>query len=276
MNKHLVLMASILLCFRFGFASSSYGVIRKKKLYFSNIKDKRFFFLYYCLQGPINNKVKRSPSETSPLAFLLMENYLANNVAIQRKEYLQRSALKVSLIDAYQKLLQEDSTIILSDGHVEVPLTNFYEGTIDVNIAAERNRHASNLTRGFAGIAFRKQSSNQYELVYLRVTNGQLNRIKPPGERIDRAVQYVSLPQWDFDTLRTQFPGKYEAGAKIAEKRWNHLRLLVKNSTITASIDGQVVLNKIPLLGINLTGSIAYWVGDGTDAYFSNLRIHEF
>ncbi len=276
MNMHVFLMTSNLLCFLFGFASTFNRVIRKK-LYILNIIVFSIVLFHITLsQGSINNKGKRSPYETSPLAFLLMENYLANNVAIQRKKYLQRSALRMSLTDAYQKLLQEDSTIILSDGHVEVPLTNFYEGTIDINIAAERNRHASNLTRGFAGIAFRKQSSNQYELVYLRVTNGQLNRIQPPGERIDRAVQYVSLPQWDFDTLRTQFPGKYEAGAKIAEKRWNRSRLLVKNSTITASIDGQIVLNQIPLLGINLTGSIAYWVGDGTDAYFSNLRIHEF
>jgi len=214
--------------------------------------------------------------EFAPIAFLLMKNQLAYNADLRLKQYNGRMAIKVAFTDAYQKQY-DNGTVFQQNSLAQIPLTcDFYEGTIDVDIAAERKIHAEEGTRAFAGIAFRKQSNTQYDLVYLRETNGQLNQIIPPGERINRAIQYVSVPKWDFITLRTQYPGKYEAGAPIAEKRWSRLHLLIKNNTFSASIDGKPIFNQVPLLEKNPAGSIAYWVGDGTDAYFSNLRIRKF
>ena len=212
-----------------------------------------------------------------PLAQTLLNNFFAVNVTVNPvANYLGRPALKVAFTDAYQKYYTANN-VVQSGAFLRIPLTRFfYEGTIDVDIAAERNIYADESVRAFAGIAFRKQSNTQYDMVYLRETNGQLNEVVPPGERINRAIQYVSVPKWDFDVLRTQFPGKYEAGAPIAEKRWSHLRLLVKNNTISASVDGKPIFNQIQLLEKNPAGSIAYWVDVGTDAYFSNLRIQKF
>lgn len=215
--------------------------------------------------------------EFAPIAFLLMKNQMAYNADVQLRQYNGRMAVKVAFTDAYQKQYNNEA-IVQGNSHAQIPLTcDFYEGTIDVDIAAERNIYAGEGTRAFAGIAFRKQSNNnQYDLVYLRGTNGQLNQEVPPEPRINRAIQYISVPKWDFDTLRTQFPGKYEAGAPIAEKRWSHLHLLIKNNTFSASVDGKLIFNQVPLLEKNPAGSIAYWVDDGTDAYFSNLRIQKF
>ena len=107
------------------------------------------------------------------------------------------------------------------------------------------------------------------------MTNGLLNTPPPSGERAIRAIQYVSVPKWDFDTLRQNFPGKYEAGAKIAEKRWNHLRIQVKNNTVSTFIDlDRKPVLEVPLLEANLRGPIRLWVGDSTTANFSNLRVH--
>lgn len=124
-----------------------------------------------------------------------MKNQLAHNVDLQLKQYNRRMAVKVAFTEAYVEEYK-NSTALLAESHAQIPLTcDFYEGTIDVDIAAERNIHADESVRAFARIAFRKQSNTQYDMVYLRETNGQLNQVVPPGERINRAIQYVSLPK---------------------------------------------------------------------------------
>lgn len=213
-----------------------------------------------------------------PLAVLLMQQFFSKNVTVDRADYLGRPAFKVAFTDSYQEYYRSQD-VQQSSAYVTVPLTEkFYEGIIDVDIAAERNSYADNQTsRAFAGIAFRTQSSNKelFDLVYLRMTNGLLNNPPPSEERALRAIQYISSPKWTFDNLRQQFPGKYETGAKIAEKRWNHLRLIVKNNSVSAFIDSDsqpvLIAN---LLSDNPPGSIAFWVDDATTAYFSNLQIN--
>lgn len=210
----------------------------------------------------------------SPLAVFVMQYFFTNNVNVDRAEYLGRPALKVAFTDEYQ----QTNEAAQANAYVTIPLTYFYEGTIEVDIAAERNSYANEFSRAFAGVAFRSQpdpKKETYDLVYLRMTNGLLNNPPPPEDRAVRAVQYISPPKWTFDNLREQFPGKYEAGAKIAEKRWNHLRLTVKNNTVQVFIDYDPtpVLN-VPLLGTRAPGPIAFWVDDATTAYFSNLQIY--
>ena len=205
----------------------------------------------------------------------MMNNFLAQNVTVNRATYLGRPALKVAFTDAYQKYYT-NAGFVQTLAYVGIPFTRrFFEGIIDVDIAAERNKYADESIRAFAGILFRKQAENQGEIVYLRMTNGRLNNPQPePAERLSRAIQYVSPPKWDFLTLRTEYPGKYEAGADIAEKRWNHLRLVVKNNTVSAYIDKAAKPSlQVPLLGTSAPGSIALFVDDSTDAYFSNFRI---
>lgn len=165
-----------------------------------------------------------------------------------------------------------------SNGYVELPLTTFYEGTIDVDIAAERNNRVKEPERaGAAGIAFRIQScSDQYELVCLRTANGRFNLPPPSIDRLGRAIQYTSLPEWTAENLRNQYPGRYEAAAKIGERRWNHVRVSVRNNTVSVFIDGHSLpVIKSDLLGTNARGSLGYWVDAGTNAYFANLRIVE-
>ena len=163
-----------------------------------------------------------------------MQNYLSNNVVIETTNYLGREALKVSLTQGYQKYVTE-SGLVQANGYVQVPLTTFYSGTIDVDIAAVRNRYADDNARAFAGIIFRKQSENQYDCVYLRMTNGQLNTVRPPNERLNRAVQYISPPQWTFETVRNEYADQYEVAANIGEKRWNHLRCKVSETSLISN-----------------------------------------
>ena len=212
----------------------------------------------------------------SPLAQLFVNNVLAKNVTVSPTTYLGRPALKIAFSDAFQKYFEANGRNVADHPYFRIPFTRFfYEGIIEVDIAAERNQLADESVRAFAGITFHQQiDSDQSDTVYLRMTNGRLNNPQPPAERLARAIQYISPPKWEFFNLREQFPGKYEAGADIAEKRWNHLRLVVKNSSVTAYVDNATKpALQVALLGPNAPGPIALFVADGTDAYFSNLRI---
>ncbi|XP_057375739.1 uncharacterized protein LOC130696651 [Daphnia carinata] len=218
---------------------------------------------------------RRLQEPLPPLSFLLMQHYLSRNVTIQNAVHLGRSALQVVYTGGQPNY---DAGPMQSSGYVELPLTTFYEGTIDVDIAAERNNRITEPERAAAaGIAFRIQSSSdQYELVCLRTANGRFNLPPPSTDRLGRAIQYTSLPKWTAGTLRDQFPGRYEAAAKIGERRWNHVSISVRNNTLGVYIDGHPTpVIQSDLLGTNARGSFAYWVDDGTNAYFTNLRIVE-
>lgn len=188
-----------------------------------------------------------------------------------------RDALKVSYTEDYQRL-SDRADLVHGSAYVEVPLTTFYEGTIDVDIAAERNGKTRRPERSAAaaGVAFRIQSIDRYELVYLRMANGRLNIPQPSAKRLGHSVQYVSPTEWNSNQLRSRFPGKYEAAANIGERRWHRLRISIKNNVLTVLIDGNSdPVLQANLLGIKTRGSFAYWVDSGTNAYFSNLRIVE-
>jgi len=205
----------------------------------------------------------------------MLSDFFVKNVTVNSTTYLGRPALKLAFTDAYQQYLYT-ANVANGEAYFRIPLSfNFYEGTIDVDIAAENNQYADDSSRAFAGVIFHQQLNDQSDIVYLRMLNGRLNNPPPPSPRIDRALQYMSLPQWTFDKLREQFPGKYETGADVAEKRWVHLRLVVKNNTVSAFIDYATtpVVQQLPLLGANAPGWVALFVDDATDAYFSNLRI---
>ena len=188
--------------------------------------------------------------------------------------YLGRQALKVVYTDEYQNSIDHSGSVH-SNGFVEIPLTTFFEGSIQIDIASERNGR-TRLSDGGVGVAFRIQSSDKYELVYLRTSNGKLNLPPPSADRVGRALQYASPTEWTYNILRNRFPGQYEAGAKIGLKRWHRLHLSVRNNNLTVFIDGDPLpALRVNLLGIHNRGSIAYWVDSGTDAYFSNLKIME-
>ena len=66
--------------------------------------------------------------------------------------------------------------------------------------------------RGFIGLAFRiAPDYSTFEAIYLRPTNGRAEDMT----RRQHAVQYFAYPDWKFDRLRQETPGRYEAGDDI-------------------------------------------------------------
>lgn len=198
-----------------------------------------------------------------------MQHYLSRNVTLEQVVYLGRPALKVSRNEAHRASHETGSHY---HTYVKLPLTTFYEGTINVDIALVKSGRRSIATS--AGLAFRMQSNDHYDLVHFHSNNDAFNAIQQ--DQHSPSVQYVSPPTWTREKLRLEQPWRYEAAARIIHARWNRLRIDVRNHTLSVFIGSNPApVIHSPLLGSQTRGAVAYWVGDGTDAYFSGLIIRE-
>jgi hypothetical protein len=153
------------------------------------------------------------------------------------------------------------------DGVAWIEGSDFGEGTIEVDV---RGRDV--LQRSFLGIAFHRKDDRTYECVYLRPFNF---RAEDPA-RHQHAVQYVSVPDYDWPRLRKEFPEEFEnpVDASIGPTDWVPLRIVVKDKTV------QIYVGKVnsPTLEVRKLGEldrgmIGLWVGNGSDGDFANVRI---
>ena len=189
------------------------------------------------------------------------------NVTITRVEYRGRSAVRV---------VGKTPTAPAGSGPYHtiavVPNTSFRDGTIEADIAGMPLAGADTSVRGFVGIAFRVDSSAQkYAAFYLRPTNGRAQ----DQLRRNHATQYVSEPEFPWHRLRREQPGVYESYADLEPGVWTSVRIEVRQGVAQLYVNG----SQQPVLIINdmknppAGGRIALWVGAGTDAHFSRLRV---
>ncbi len=149
----------------------------------------------------------------------------------------------------------------------------FKEGTIEVKVLSRLLPNAPDFARGFIGIAFHINENNSaFEGIYIRPTNGRIDDTK----RRNNATQYFSYPNFKFDRLRKDFPGKYESPANIGLNEWIQLKIEVKNKQATLFINNSrepVLVVDSPNQSMTTEGAIGLWVDIGTEGYFSDLRI---
>ncbi len=150
---------------------------------------------------------------------------------------------------------------------------DFTDGVIEVKVRSQiQNPSPFKQARGFIGVAFRiSQNDSTFEAIYLRPTNGRADN---PVSR-SRAVQYYSYPNYKFERLRRESPGKYETAAPIGLEEWTTVRIEVEGEKASLFINGAgqptLVVNK--MLGRNTLGAIALWVDIGTTGYFKELKV---
>ncbi len=157
---------------------------------------------------------------------------------------------------------------------VRIQGADFKDGTIEIKVLSRLLADAPDYARGFIGIAFRINKDNSvFESIYVRPTNGRSEDTK----RRSHATQYFSYPDFKFDRLRTEFPGRYESPADIGLNEWIQLKIVVTGRLATLFINGA----DKPLLivedlkhGADSTGAIGLWVDIGTEGYFSDLRVY--
>jgi hypothetical protein len=148
-----------------------------------------------------------------------------------------------------------------------------HNGTIEVELAGKPSSKATETARGFVGIAFRIDEQNtRFECIYLRPTNGRAE----DQERRNHSVQYVSYPDYPWEKLRKENPGKYESYVDLEVGKWTKVKIVVQDNTARLYVHGaaQPTLLVLDLKhGAAQRGGIGLWIGSGTEAYFRNLVV---
>jgi hypothetical protein len=139
--------------------------------------------------------------------------------------------------------------------YTSLSAVEFGDGVIEVDLA----------TGPFTGIGFRGNDKT-HECVYFRPQNSG-------GEKHGNTVQYANHGNekgtWRY--LRTNYPGKYEAGADISQTDWIHAKLVISGANVKVYVNDvkKPVLVVEDLLQGNSRGTIGLWAYDG---YFANFE----
>jgi hypothetical protein len=160
---------------------------------------------------------------------------------------------------------REDRLVIL-------PGTVFQNGRIEVDLAGQPGAGAVEGARGFVGVAFRvAPDASKFECFYLRPTNGRAD----DQVRRNHSAQYVSYPDFPWLRLRKESPEKYESYVDLVPGEWTKVKIEVSGVKARLYVHGneQPTLVVIDLKLGETKGAVALWIGPGTVAHFSNLRI---
>ena len=180
-------------------------------------------------------------------------------------------ARRLRVVNREVTKLQDRNGVRLSprsgSGVAWVEGTDFRFGTIEVNI-----RGREDLQQNYVGVAFHRKNDNTYEAVFLRPFNF---RAADPIHK-QHAVQYISLPKFDFQDLRDEFPEEFEnpVDASIVPTDWVKLRVVVDGSKVqvyVGSVNG--VTLEVRKLGQLDGGQVGLWVGNVSGGDFANLVI---
>ena len=152
--------------------------------------------------------------------------------------------------------------------------SSFHDGTIELDVAGKPRPGAVPDARGFVGVAFRVASDpSKYECFYIRPTNGRAEE----QVRRNHSAQYISMPDYQWSRLRKESPERYESYVDLVPGEWTKLKVEVNGAKARLYVNGSAH----PTLIVNdlkfgdSKGALALWIGLGTEAYFSNLRVSE-
>jgi hypothetical protein len=144
---------------------------------------------------------------------------------------------------------------------------NFTTGIIEFDVKGK-----DVLQKSFVGIAFHGVNDSTYESIYFRPFNFQA----ADTVRKKHAVQYISLPNFDWPYLRETSPNKYEHDlvSFVDPDKWFHAKIVVDKNRLQAFLNSaaEACLSVEPLTH-QLSGKIGFWVGNGSDGDFTNLTI---
>ena len=207
----------------------------------------------------------RTPAvQAQTISLDAMDQLKLVNVKAEKVTFKGRKALRVSDPAAVGTGDQEQ-LVILSK-------TDFQDGIIEVDLAGEPGPNAGEGARGFVGIAFRVAAdASRFECFYLRPTNGRAE----DQVRRNHSAQYISNPGFPWHMLRKEFPGKYETYVDLIAGEWTKVKIEVRGEQARLYVNGveQPTMLVNDLKQKQSKGAIALWIGSGTVAHFSNVRI---
>jgi hypothetical protein len=153
------------------------------------------------------------------------------------------------------------------DGVAWLEGSDFQSGTIEVDV-----RGREFMGQSFVGVAFHRKDDKTYEAVYVRPFNF---RASDPARK-QHAVQYITLPAFDYDRLRKDFPEEFEnpVDASLAPTDWVKLRVVVKGGRLQIYVGpvNEATL-EVRKLGELYGGQVGLWVGNDSGGDFANLVV---
>ena len=144
---------------------------------------------------------------------------------------------------------------------------DFSNGTIELDI-----KGSSKMQQSFVGLAFHGKGIANYDAVYFRPFNFKTDDVL----RRSHAVQYISMPNYDWEKLRTAFPGKYEKGIDPAPgpDDWFHAKIVVNGRRVVVYVNNQQQPSlEVDKLNDNNSGGLGLWLGNHSAGSFANLTI---
>lgn len=147
------------------------------------------------------------------------------------------------------------------------------DGTIEVNVLSRLLDSARPGARGFIGVAFRiNEDNSEFECIYLRPTNARAD----DQLRRNHSIQYFSYPDYKFMRLRKEAPGQYESYADMALNEWIKVKITVAGTEARLFINDReqpsLVVTDLKH-GAERSGAIGLFVDNGTEGYFSDVRV---
>lgn len=148
-----------------------------------------------------------------------------------------------------------------------IPGLDFATGTIDVDVRGKDLPGQS-----FLGVAFGGVNDSTFEAVYLRPFNF---RASDPARR-SHSVQYISLPAYPWQRLRSEQPEVFENPVDPAPDPtdWVPLRVVVERSRVQVFVgEGAEPDLVVDRLSDGAGRRVGLWVGNNSEGDFSNMRI---
>ena len=124
--------------------------------------------------------------------------------------------------------------------------------------------------KSFVGVVFHGAGENTYDGIYFRPFNFK------NAERKGHSVQYMSHPDYPWFKLREQFPEKYEDQVTPVPdpNDWFHATVVVEYPVVNVYVNNSTTPSlTVNQLSSRKNGWVGFWVGNGSEGYFKNLKI---
>lgn len=152
-------------------------------------------------------------------------------------------------------------------GVVWLEEVRFSTGTLEFDVKGK-----DVMQQSFVGLAFHSQNDSTYDAVYFRPFNFN----SAEELRRSHSVQYIFLPQFDWYNLRESHPGIYEnpLPGPLDPNDWFHVKIMIHTNQVQVYVnDWPTEVLQIQPINPNGDGKLGFWVGNGSDGSFANLRI---
>ena len=220
------------------------------------------FGLAVALLAPGREAAGEGPSQVKALRLDSTDGLALKGVRAEAVTYRGKRAVRLVEDPAAPGV----EAVALVDG------SDFGDGIIEIDVAGVPGPGAPLDARGFVGVVFRSGAdASGFENIYLRPTNGRAD----DQLRRNHATQYASIPDWPWHRLRKETPGVYESYTDLEAGAWSRMRIEVEG------VKARLYVNDAdqPCLIVNdlkrgsSRGLVGLWIGAGTVAHFTDLRI---